>query len=306
MCFIIIINPTYYTKSCLNGISVWSFKVLPALFPFFILTKLIAGLHTPKENFMDKFFKNVYHAPIGSSSTFLLATLSGYPMGAKIICNLYENNQINSSEAQKMLSFCSVSGPMFMIATVGVAMLNSFKAGLIILISNILASLLNGLIYRGKPIQRENLKSSYKPNNISLTDAVYDSLISILMVGSYIVVSFIIADMLQSLHITQFLSNTICSVFNLRDSNNIVISILNGIIEITRGIFDLSSTSLALNIKTIIASTLIGFGGISIMLQSFSFTEKIKMPFKKMFIQKLSQAALCLLISIPLSLLFIN
>ena len=41
VCIIFISNPALYSKSCLNAISVWSFKVLPVLLPFFIFTKII-------------------------------------------------------------------------------------------------------------------------------------------------------------------------------------------------------------------------------------------------------------------------
>ena len=305
MCIIIMFNPMLYAKSCLDAISVWAYKVLPLMFPFFIFTRLIVNLSEPKQNFMDKFFSKVYHAPIGSFSTFLLATMSGYPMGAKLICSKFENNQINSVEAKKMLSFCSVSGPMFMLGTVGIAMLSSFKAGLIILISNIIASLLNGLIYRGKTSKNETPIKTYRPSNNILSDSVYDSLISILMVGSYIVLSFLIIDMLNNLKITTFLTNLICSVFNLLNRHDVVYSILNGTLEITRGILDLSKTSAPLISKTIIASTLIGFGGVSIMLQSVGFLSKLKIPVKTMFVQKLTQAMLCLIVTTFACLIFL-
>ena len=131
------------------------------------------------------------------------------------------------------------------------------------------------------------------------------SLISILMVGCYIVLSFIILDMLNILHITSLLTNTICGVFNLSRYHNVVSAVINGFFEITRGIYDLSLTGVSIKLKTIISSFLVGFGGFSIMLQSFSFVEKIKMPFKKMLLQKSSQAIIALIISIPLSLLIL-
>ncbi len=306
MCVIIIFNPTYYAKSCLNGISVWAFKVLPLLFPFFVLTKLINNLSNHKKNSMDKLFCRIYNTPNGSLSTFILSALSGYPMGAKLICDMHKNKQISSEKAQKMLSFCSISGPMFMIGTVGVSMLSNFRAGVIILISNILASLINGLLYRGKTQSQDNASTSFIKNQVSLSECVYDSLISILMVGAYIVLSFILLDMLKILHITELFSNAICGVFNINRYHNVVSSVFNGFFEITRGIYDLSLTGVSLKLKTILSSFLVGFGGFSIMLQSFSFIEKIEMPFKKMLIQKTTQSILSLIISIPFSLLILN
>ena len=137
-------NPSFYAKSCLNALSVWTYKIVPLMFPFFILTRLFVNISQPKTHFVDKFFQKAYNTSNGSFQTFFLSTLSGYPMGAKLIATMHEEKQISSAEAKKMLSFCSVSGPMFMLGTVGIAMLNNFKAGIIILISNIIASLING------------------------------------------------------------------------------------------------------------------------------------------------------------------
>ncbi len=306
MCVNIMFNPSIYAKSCLNAISVWAFKILPLMFPFFIFTRLIVNLSSTKENFMDKFFKKAYHTPSGSFSTFFLSTLSGYPMGAKLICTKFENNQITKEDAKKMLSFCSVSGPMFMLGTVGIAILNSFKAGAIILISNIIASLLNGLIYRGKttPTTPHFKYNSQNSANI-LSDSVYDSLISILMIGGYIVLSFIIIDLLNNLHITHFLSNVICCVFNIQNHHDVVASIINGSIEITRGILDLSSTKLSLSAKTIISSSLIGFGGLSVMLQNVNFLNKLNIPIKTIVKQKTTQFIFCLIVTIALCVIFL-
>lgn len=306
MCVILMFNPLIYAKSCLDAISLWALKVLPLLFPFFFLTKMIVNLSTPKENFMDKFFNKLYHTPAGSFSTFFLSTLSGYPMGAKLICEKFENKQITSNEAKKMLSFCSVSGPMFMLGTVGLAMLNNFKAGIIILISNIIASLINGLIYRGKSeITNRKTEFKTKPSNNLLADCVYDSLISILMVGAYIVLSYLIIEMFNNLLIFNFLSNTICGVFKINQHHDVVLSVLNGIIEITRGISDLSSTNISLSLKTIISSGLIGFGGISILMQSLNFLSKLKISVKTMLKQKLTQGILCVVISCLLCFIFL-
>lgn len=297
MCIIILFNPQIYLKSCLNAISVWAFKVLPLMFPFFVFTRIIVNLSEQKTSVMDKFFNKLYHTPNGSFSTFFLSTLSGYPMGAKLICTMYENKQINSSDARKMLSFCSVSGPIFMLGTVGVAMLNSFTSGLIILISNILASLVNGLIYRGKNEETNSFIPITKKNSNILSESVYDSLISILLVGAYIVLSFLVIDILHNLKITDALTDLICCVFNLNNKQNVVQSVLNGCIEITHGILDLSQTSLSLKVKTVISSGLIGFGGISVMMQSLNFLSTLNLPIKTLFRQKLTQSILCLLIA---------
>ncbi len=302
VCIIFISNPALYSKSCLNAISVWSFKVLPVLLPFFIFTKIIVAMIEPRQTKLDKLFFKVYNTPQTSSTIFLLSAISGYPMGAKLICDMFDRGIYTQQDAKRMLAFCSISGPMFMIGTVGVAIFNSYKAGVIILLSNLIASLINGLIYRGKRPDLNKQEVVLKPNEQTniLSDCVYDSLISILMVGGFMILAFLLIDVLKNTHILSFLSLPISKLIGV--DNNLVQSVITGGFEITRGIIDLNNCSIALKFKVMFASGLIGFGGISIMMQSISFLNKLKIKSSYVFLQKLTQGLLAFVISIPLSL----
>lgn len=305
VCIIFILNPELYSKSCLNAISVWTLKVLPVLFPFFVFTRIIVNLSELKTNKMDKFFNNIYRLPKFGFKIFLLSVISGYPMGAKLICTLNEQGIIQKKEAEKMMSFCSVSGPMFIIGTVGVNIFLSYKAGLIILVANIIAALINGLIYRKDKYVEKEVSYSGKKNDNILSSSVYDATLSILMVCAYIVISFLIIDVLINLHVIDNLSNAICTIFNCPQNFDTIKSSIIGIFEITRGIIELNNVNISLTLKTIIASGLIGFGGISILLQSLSFLNQLKISTKTIVKQKTTQALLCLIITIPLAIIFI-
>ena len=302
ICIFFIIKPSICSVASLNAISVWGLKVLPMLFPFFILTRLILNLSTFKPNFMDKFFNKAYNTPNGSFLVFFLSVLAGYPMGAKLVSSMYENNQINNVQAKKMLSFCSVSGPMFMVGTVGVAIFNNYRVGLIILISNIIASLINGLIYRGKKEKKEN-NLIYAPQQNTLADIVYDSLISILMVGAYIVLSFVIIDVIKEFKILYFITILFENLFN--NDLNLIEAILTGVIEITRGSIDIYSTNVSLMVKTILTSGIIAFGGISVFLQSLGFLKNLNIKPKTLLLQKFTQGLICLIVTFVISIIFL-
>ncbi len=306
VCIIFILNPKIYSNSCLNAISVWALKVLPVLFPFFILTRIIVSLSEFKVSKLDKIFNNTYHVPKFGFKIFLLSIISGYPMGAKLICTLNEQSLIKNKEAEKMMSFCSISGPMFIIGTVGVNIFLSYKAGLIILIANVIAALINGLIYRKeKYIEEKLIYTGNKQENV-LSNSVYDATISILMVCAYIILSFLIIDILINIKIIDYFSNFICNIFNCPQNFDTIKSSIIGFVEITRGIIELNNANISLSIKTIIASGLIGFGGISIIMQSLSFLNKLKIRVKTIFKQKLTQGLLSVIIAIPLALFFIH
>ena len=372
ICFVFILNPSVYSKSCLNAISVWALNVLPMLLPFFIFTRIIVLICPPKKSVLDKPFKKFYNTPNGSFLIFFLSVISGYPMGAKLISDMYENKYIDNDDALAMLSFCSISGPMFMIGTVGVSIFHSYKTGLIIMIANLLASIFNGLIFRkrikskqiynkkednnflkGSNLQIKNVDlalnreknlnktdkikdiniekdrtenrfikekledktNEYKEKKIEqktenknessniLADSVYDSLNSILIVGVYIMLSFLIIDLLKNIGFISYVASAICGVFNVTDKQNVVESVLSGLVEITRGNIDLATTNISLQAKTIISSGLIGFGGISVLMQSSAFIKNLNLPLNSIVTQKVCQGLLSTLFAIPLSFL---
>lgn len=309
VCVLFIASPKVYILSSLDAISTWTFKVLPVLLPFFIISKIIVALVEPKQSKMDKLFNRIYNAPATSSTVFFLSALSGYPMGAKLICDQYDRGIYTHNDAKQMLAFCSISGPMFMLGTVGVAIFNSYLAGLIILIANLLAALINGLIYRGKsPIkthgtqnnatQTITMQSAPEKGSV-LVNSVSDSLQAILIVCCYMVVAFLLIDVLNNTGILPFIANNLERLFKLK--NGVVNAFLNGIFEITRGANDLAATGCSLKTITVLESGLIGFGGISVFMQSLTFLNKLNIRPRYILLQKLTQGLLALIIALPLS-----
>ena len=107
-----------------QGILIWATKILPALLPFFILTKLLSytTFISTIGKFLSPITKKLYGVGGVSGYIYLMSILSGYPIGAKIIADLYQKKQINENEAKKMIIFCTTSGPIFVIGTVGTLM----------------------------------------------------------------------------------------------------------------------------------------------------------------------------------------
>lgn len=282
-----VLFPQLYIKQAFNGISAWAFNVLPSVLPFMFFTKILTSLGTLDG--MSKFFKkpcqSFYKTNHLSSFVFITSIISGYPVGAKMTAELYNQGQISRSDAFKMNSFCSTSGPMFIIGAVGIGMLKNATYGYIIFICHILGALLNGIFYRNfnikdkhtKPLQKKSVNKSLDMSNI-----VLDSALSIISVGTIITIFFVIITSISP--IINFLPNQI-------------VSILEGMVEITKGCLDIA-TSFS-DKWCIVASTfVISFGGISTMIQSMSMLSTVKIPFRIIFIQKFSQALISSLLAL--------
>ena len=131
---ILISNPAKYSQSVKNGFMLFANSVFPGLFPFLILTKILTDLGVVKKLSLKlgKFMNKVFKVSGVASYVFVMSALCGYPMGAKLVADFKKNNVIERNEAQKILSFCSVTGPIFAIGTVGVSMFGSIKVGIIL------------------------------------------------------------------------------------------------------------------------------------------------------------------------------
>ena len=179
---ILISNPAKYSQSVKNGFMLFANSVFPGLFPFLILTKILTDLGVVKKLSLKlgKFMNKVFKVSGVASYVFVMSALCGYPMGAKLVADFKKNNAIESNEAQKILSFCSVTGPIFAIGTVGVSMFGSIKVGIILYCCHIISALISGILFcnfpfkiklfkrRKKQVQEKNMLSLNALQNTSL------------------------------------------------------------------------------------------------------------------------------------------
>ena len=287
---LIAFNPKPYINSTFLGIRVWATIVLPSLFVFFILTKLFMTFNSSLKIFsnLDKLFFKIYKVKHTGGYIFFMSAISGYPIGAKLISEFYLQGTISKDEAMRLISFASTSGPMFIIGSVAVALFNNYKLGLVVLISHILSSLINGLIYKNIGTENSNFDTKIVPKNTKKTinDIMFDTIISLLMVGGFVTISFAIMEFILSL-----------PIINLITNNSILSSIIKGIIEVTNGCVSLTNAGISPKIIAIILSGLISFGGLSIHLQSQLFLSKVGIKYRYFLLTKVTQTIISLIIS---------
>ena len=303
---LLIIDPKNNIEACLRGIMLWGKSVLPTLLPFFFLTSLLAHL-----NFVQKLgskfsplTQRLFRTDGISGYIYIMSVISGYPVGAKTTAELYENGVLSRGQAIKITTFTSTSGPLFIIGAVGVGMFGNSKLGYLILLSHIIGAFLNGLLYRNlAPSATTNCKISIlnKPN--FLEDSMYNSIKSVLVVGGYIAIFYMLISMLNTYNLLYPFYSFISLVFHIEPAT--ASALVNGIIEITRGCSDLSMLALSQKQALAFCTGLISFGGFSILIQAFTFLSKFKMPFRFYLLSKTTQTIISVIISVLLGLIFL-
>jgi len=274
--------PAKYMRSFFDGITIWAYNVLPALFPFMVITTLTLKLHSKFKYSLTEFlFK------IDCDFAFISSLLCGYPVGAKAVAD----SAADTETATVMCSFCSSAGPIFMIATVGAKLLQNSTATVIVFTAHLFSVVLNGLLYR------KNIKNivtySDKTNAFKASDigeTITNSALSVISVGGLIALFYMLADMIKS-----FLP------FGLKD--DLTVSFILGLFEMTNGIFGLCANA-DIQTATVLCSSLLAFGGLCVIAQCYAFLSKKQIKFLSVIKMKATQSSIATIASFILVKIF--
>ena len=290
-----------------NGLSLWANSVVPALFPFFIATELLSCTNIVP--LIGKLFKKImrplFNVPGEGAFAFLMGVISGYPTGAKIVSKFREENIVTKEEGERLLAFTNNSGPLFIIATVGISLFGDTATGFLLFFTHVLACISVGIVFR---FWKRNPKKDKKSKVISTTsssmqtktvsfsnlgsllaNAIMKSIDTIVMIGGFVVIFSVIISILNQSHVLDFIGKCISPFFELIGiDRSFSKPFSSGILELTNGVKEISKIATKdLSLSISLCAFLIGFGGISVLLQVFSITSKSDVSIKAYFIGKL-------------------
>ena len=228
---ILIMDSKYALESASAGVDLVIHTVIPALFPFFVLSGLLTSI-----------FEN---------GIVLSGLLGGYPVGAQAISQAYSDGRISKEQAKRLLPVCNQCGPAFIFGMAGVL----FKDvricfalwGVQILSSMVTAWIIGG----GKPSPPASSGSAF-PSPAAL---MRKSITALSSVCGWIIIFRMIYGFLERWILwvlPQTLQAGICGLLELA----------NGCSALSK----ISDTTLQFQLCAITMS----FGGICVMMQVFS------------------------------------
>ena len=304
-----------------SGLTLWANSVVPSLFPFFIATELLCSTTLVHDigYIINPFMKLLFNVSGEGGFAFFMGILSGYPTGAKIASKFSTDGTCTKVECERLLSFTNNSGPLFIIGTVGISMFGNTMIGLLLFITHLLASITVGIIFRfwkynsnTSPNTTKAYSSTSKnTKNINILNlgeiignSITSSISTILMIGGFVVFFSVIISILNESHIITLFVSLISPIFHYTglpiDFSKFIIT---GLMEITNGINGISTIHIkAISINIIITAFLLGFGGISVMLQVLSIISKTDLSPKPYIIGKILHG----IISAVYTYIFIN
>ena len=274
----LLIKKAIIYSSILYALNIWVNNLIPALFPFFIISDILINYniteYIPKT--IRNICKSIFNINDNMLTILILSMLSGFPSNARNTRTLYDKGLITLEEANHILIFSHFANPVFILTTVAVFFFNNQKVGIILLITHYFSNFILGICFRNK-IKLSN--NSYalidKSNNFGnvFIASIKKAIDTILLICGILTIFLM-------------LSSIVINVFSFNSYNAMLIK---GIFEITIGIEALSKLSISMLSKTVIASAFLAFGGISVHVQVLSQITGTKIKYIYFFLGRLYQ-----------------
>jgi len=279
-----------------DGLLVCGNVLIPSLFPFMVLSGFISRsgyariLSAPLIPITTKVFKLPAHMGV----VVLLSLVGGYPVGARMVAGLLEDGEIDIPTAQRMLCFCVNCGPSFLISAVGVGMLMSKAAGVILFATQTLATLLIGaaVSFRVKPPAGKGKTAANLGGASVFVPAVTGASSSMLTMCAFAVLFSGVLALVRSSGLVALLAGI------LPAKEPVIRAVICGFFEVTSGC--LSACALGGTLGFGLISVFVSFSGLSVLFQIISCFEKVKVSFRRFISARLVHAMLSTAMALPL------
>ena len=184
-CFLMVAFPGMTQTGVREGLDLFVEIVFPTMFPFFILSNVLASTNVPGKisRVLEPLYATVFQVSGYGGYVGIVSLFSGYPMAAKLVGELCCSGTVTPLEGKKILTCSSFCGPLFIVGTVGTAMLGEPLYGGMILAGHYLGAIANGLIFNRFLCSPATAFGGSIPQGIPKKESERDSLFQILTNG---------------------------------------------------------------------------------------------------------------------------
>ena len=263
---LILFNKELVSSTIINSFYIWFNTLVPSMLPMFILSDILINYNFIMfiPNKITIFISKLFNISKEAVLVVFISLISGFPGNALAIKMAYDLELISKDEANHLLLFTHFANPLFILQTIGIFYLKNNTYGIIVFISHVLSAFILGILFRNNNCPSKNNYISKNSKSQSFTNvfslSIKKSINTLLMVAGT-VTSFLI------------ISTLISNIFNFNQYMSVFVQ---GILEMTMGLSNLSMLDINDIYKVIFSSGLISFGGLSIHMQVMSILEDFK------------------------------
>lgn len=259
--------PSVSAAGVREGLALCANIIIPSLFPFCVaaifLFRCGTALSLPRGR---GFFLN------GQFAVFLMSMTGGFPVGARLVRELYKSGAISLKKAQSMVCYCVNAGPAFVVVALGAGMLRNRAAGFILLISHLLASAVLASVFEFLSRKEETLPRAACKEKPPLGDlfvgSTADAASSVFSVSAW-VVFFSCLDAVLTAALPQ------------------APAALLGVLEVTNGLKAVAGRG-----DLTLCSMLLGWGGLSVHFQVLAAARETRPKAHVFFLSRLAHGGI--------------
>lgn len=238
-----------------TGVTLCITAVIPALFPFLVLSPLI---QSASFGFLMPLGR-LCRIPRGAEQLLIPAFLGGYPVGAQSVTDAYRAGRLERSSAEKMLAFCNNAGPSFLFGILAPLFPDPRAAWVLWAIH------LGSAILVAKLFPSDTAPAASGPaRQTSLSDAMNHALRVMGTICGWVVLFRVVIA---------FLTRWVFFLLPIE-----IQAMLTGMLELTNGCFQLPMVESA-ELRFLLGTGMLSLGGLCVTMQTRSVTEGLSLRF---------------------------
>lgn len=281
---LMILNTERIIVSVKNSLILCSSSLIPSVFPFLVVSSIFVNYS--EKRFFNPFsiiLKFLFGTSSVSCAALLPGMICGYPIGASCTCELYKNHLISKSESESLIAFSNNSGPLFIVGTIGIGLLNSAKKGIMLYAIHILSAIICGILLKPftKPC-KNTMQIMTKSASKKITDCIGDATVAILKICGFVVVFAVIIELISP--ITSLMPKYLgCLV--------------SSFLELTNASFEITEHIENERMCLVLLSGTLGWSGLSVHMQVKSILGNLDLSLKKYYLSKLFSSIISMVMS---------
>ncbi|MHA7964569.1 sporulation integral membrane protein YlbJ [Paenibacillus sp. CAU 1782] len=328
LCLLMAVFPEAALQSSLRGLSIWWQVLFPALFPFFVISELLLGLGIVHffGRLLDPLMRPLFRLPGIGGFVVAMGYISGYPVGARLTAQLWEQRLINRAEGERLVAFTTTSDPIFLIGAVSVGFFHQAALAPVLAAAHYGGGLVIGLLMRfhaskdgsspssavkiaegGRPpsggrVYGGRLKSAFRAMHDArlldgrnfgqlLQESIQSALRLMIVVGGLVVFFSVVMEMLNHAGLLEGLSNVLRLLFDLAGMPaQLADAVVFGLFEVTlgaRAAGGAGSGASSLMHQAAIAAWVLSWGGLSVHAQIASLLSRTQVRYTPLLMARL-------------------
>lgn len=274
---LLIVSGENIRQSAFDGLCESVTKVIPSVFPFMIIGRLISRVEVPRA--IGTLVSAMFGLPDSAANAIIIGLLGSYPSGAVCTETLYKNGSISKEDAMRLLPISHNTGPAFPVSCIGILMWSSKIFGIALYVSQIISAVIVGMIFScGSRRERKSISAGHPEYDFvsALTHAVVSSSETAVIITGFVTLSRIFVNLVFSF---------------IPVKTPVLRAALSAVTELSCGAAN--SASLGNLAGAALCGFAVGFGGVCAMLQAVSAVSKSGIVSWQLTVSKIAQGMIC-------------